>query len=151
MYIAWWRRLTMVPGFRFTHPWPFSKSKFNLKSDCVNLVAPASSIECLRYLPNVRSILYKLGPENWPGSEIQMYYGCPWIFCCRIFIKILEHSVLPFEKNLCKKRDFSLKSIKSIQYMRCVPYLLTSPPLSLSWTNCGRRLRVFSSHSSSPS
>ena len=47
-----------------THLWPFSKSKFNLKSDCVNLVAPASPIECLLYLPNVRAIQYKLGPEK---------------------------------------------------------------------------------------
>ena len=46
----------------FTHPWPFSKSKFNLKSDSINLVAPASPIECLLYLPNVRAIQYKLGP-----------------------------------------------------------------------------------------
>ena len=45
------------------HLWPFSKSKFNLKSDRVNLVAPAIPIECLLYLPNVRAIQYKLGPE----------------------------------------------------------------------------------------
>ena len=45
-----------------TH-WPFSKSKFNLKSDRVNLVAPASPIQCLRF-PNVRAILYKLGSER---------------------------------------------------------------------------------------
>ena len=38
------------------HPWPFSKSKFNLKSDRVNLVAPASPIECLLHLPNVWAI-----------------------------------------------------------------------------------------------
>ena len=50
--------------FPCTHPWPFSKSKFNLNSDRVNLVAPASPIECLRYLPNVREIQYKLGPER---------------------------------------------------------------------------------------
>ena len=37
----------------------FSKSKFNR----VNLVAPASRIQCLLYLPNVRAIQYKLGPE----------------------------------------------------------------------------------------
>ena len=43
---------------------PFSKSKFNLKSDHVNLVAPASPIECLLYLPNVRAVQYKLGPER---------------------------------------------------------------------------------------
>ena len=55
----------------FTHPWPFSKSKFNLKSDRVNLVAPASPIECLLYLPNVRAIQYKLGPERltWFGNS----------------------------------------------------------------------------------
>ena len=40
-----------------------SKSKFKLKSDRVKLVAPASPIECLLYLPNVRAIQYKLGPE----------------------------------------------------------------------------------------
>ena len=55
------------------HLWPFSKSKFNLKSDCVNLVAPASPIECLLYLPNVRAIQYKVDRKVWPGSEIQMY------------------------------------------------------------------------------
>ena len=44
------------------HPRSFSKSKFNLKSDRVNLVAPASPIEL--YLPNVRAIQYKLGPKR---------------------------------------------------------------------------------------
>ena len=50
-----------------THLCPFSKSKLNIwsiKSDRVNLVAPASSIECLLYLPNIRAIHYKLGPEK---------------------------------------------------------------------------------------
>ena len=47
-----------------TPAWPFSKSKFNLMSDRVNLVAPASPIECLLYLPNVRAIQYKLWPER---------------------------------------------------------------------------------------
>ena len=47
-----------------THLWPCSKSKLNLKSDRVNLVAPASPIECLLYLPNVRAIQYKLKPEK---------------------------------------------------------------------------------------
>ena len=42
----------------------FSKSKFNLKSDSVNLVAPASPIEFLLYLSNVQTIQYKLGPER---------------------------------------------------------------------------------------
>ena len=39
-----------------THLWPCSKSKLNLKSDRVNLVVPASPIECLLYLLNVRAI-----------------------------------------------------------------------------------------------
>ena len=52
------------------HLWLFSKSKFNLKSDRVNLVAPASPIECLLYLPNVQAIQYKLGPKRltWLGN-----------------------------------------------------------------------------------
>jgi len=33
-------------------------------SDRVILVAPASPIECLPYLPNVRAIQYKLGQER---------------------------------------------------------------------------------------
>jgi len=40
------------------HLWPSSKSKFNLKSNRVNLVASASAIECLLYLPYVPSIQY---------------------------------------------------------------------------------------------
>ena len=61
--------LTLVsPGWSnsnlYTHLWPFSKSKFNLKSERVNLLALVSPIECLLYLPNVRVIQYKLGPER---------------------------------------------------------------------------------------
>ena len=48
-----------------TQLWSFSKSKFNPKPDHVNLVAQASPIDCLFYLPNVRTIQYKLGPERW--------------------------------------------------------------------------------------
>ena len=57
--VSIWIELALV-----THLWPFSKSKFNLKSDRVILVAPASPIECLPYLPNVRAIQYKLRPER---------------------------------------------------------------------------------------
>ena len=54
-----------ITGFQLiTHRWPFSKSKFVLKSDRVNLVAPACPIECLLYLSNVRAIQYKLGPKR---------------------------------------------------------------------------------------
>ena len=61
-----WRisRLKLLTIGQCTLLWPFSKSKFNLKSDCVNLVTPASPIECLLYLTYVRAIQYKLGPER---------------------------------------------------------------------------------------
>jgi len=44
-------------------------------------VAPASPIECLLYLPNVRAIQYKLGPERLtrlaqcPGDTVQTGTG----------------------------------------------------------------------------
>ena len=47
-----------------THLWPYSKSKFNLKSDRVKLVVPASPIEWLLYLANVRATQDKQGPER---------------------------------------------------------------------------------------
>ena len=49
---------------RTTDPGPSSKSKFNLESDRVNLVAPSSPIEYLLYLPNVRAIQYKFVQEK---------------------------------------------------------------------------------------
>ena len=48
----------------YTHLWSFSKSKFNLKSACVNLVASASPIKCLVHLLTDRAIQYKLEPEK---------------------------------------------------------------------------------------
>ena len=50
------RLLSAAAAVNSTHLKPFSKSKFHLKSDRVNLVAPASPIECLLYLTNVRAI-----------------------------------------------------------------------------------------------
>ena len=58
-----------TPCIYSTHLWPFSKSKFNLKSDRVNLVAPTIPIEYLLYLPNVRRIQYKLRPERLTRLE----------------------------------------------------------------------------------
>ena len=54
--------------------WPFSKSKFNLKSDRVNLVAPASTSVCFIY-PMSGRYSTNWDRKGWPGSEIQMYYG----------------------------------------------------------------------------
>ena len=78
------------------HLWSFSKSKFNLKSDRVNLVAPASPIDCLLYLPNVRAIYStNWDQKGWPGSEIQMYYkGCP---CFETHLELF--SVVQWKRN----------------------------------------------------
>ena len=61
---VWFDQYRIVVSSNDTHLWPFSKGKFSLKCDSVNLVAPASPNECLLYLPNVQSIQYKLGPER---------------------------------------------------------------------------------------
>ncbi len=79
-----------------THPWP--SSKFNLKFDSVNLVAPASPIECLLYLPNVWAIQYKLGRKGWPGSEIQIYYGCPWQLSLETYLRKEGHIFLRLQR-----------------------------------------------------
>ena len=49
-------------------------------SDRVNLAAPASPLECLPYLPNVRAIQYKMGPERLArlGNSNVLRDGCPW-------------------------------------------------------------------------
>ena len=66
------------------HLWPFSKSKFNLKSDRVNLVAAVSPIEYLLYLPNVWAIQYKLGPDGLPRlgnhNALQLPVQFFWVF-----------------------------------------------------------------------
>ena len=61
--------------YKFVHP------NVSLpKSDCVNLVAQATPIECLLYLPNVREIRYKLGPERLTlHGNSNVYYRCPWL------------------------------------------------------------------------
>ena len=74
------RKLHLLHSSTLTQLWPFSKSKFNLKSGRVNLVSPASPFECLLYLPTrPTSGRYstKWERKGWPGSEIQMYYDCP--------------------------------------------------------------------------
>ena len=45
-------------------------------SDRVKLVATASPIEGLLYLSGWYSTNWER--KGCPGSEIQMYYGCPW-------------------------------------------------------------------------
>ena len=43
---------------------PLVKVNSSIKSDCVNLVAPASPVDCLLYLPDVCAVQYKRGPER---------------------------------------------------------------------------------------
>ena len=74
--------------------WPFSNSKFNLKSDRVNLVASASPIECLLYLHNVRAIQYKLGPERLTrlGNSNILRLPVIW-FCDEQFLKMSTYTI----------------------------------------------------------
>ena len=92
----------------FTLLWPFSKSRFNLMSDRVNLIAPASPVECLLYLPNVRAIQSNWDRKGWPGSEIKMYYGCPCVVCTK-FIQSFSAAIYFFHnyKPLNRRRDNS--------------------------------------------
>ena len=48
-----------------------NSTKWSITSDRFNLVAPASPVHRARYSTN-------WDRKDWPGSEIQMYYGCPW-------------------------------------------------------------------------
>ena len=108
----------------FTHLWSFSKSKFILKSDRVNLVAPASLIEYLLYLPNVRAIQYKLGQERLTQLGNSNVLGCPcvvylwsrryilnqnlWLnlFMCYIYLLNLKINVVLIKLNNCRKNLF---------------------------------------------
>ena len=55
---------------------PFSK--FNLKFDRVNLVAPAFLLSVCFIYPMCGRYSTNWDRKDWPGSEIQMYYGCQW-------------------------------------------------------------------------
>ena len=99
------------------HLWPFSKSKFNLKSDRVIRVAPASPIEGLPYLPMSGRNSTNWDWKGWPGSEIQMYYSCPWMgsehcFPYRIFPEDMFQTV---HISHCHNRALSTAKTKSIK------------------------------------
>ena len=81
-----------------------SKSKLNLKSDRVNLVAPASPIECLLYLPNVRAIEYKLGPERLTRLGNSNVLRLPVVRFTTVPFKALNKGLFPIV-------DFSLKDL----------------------------------------
>ena len=55
----------------------FSKCKFYLKSDHVNLLHRLALLSvCFIYPMSGRYSTIR-DQKGWPGSEIQMYYGCP--------------------------------------------------------------------------
>ena len=60
-----------------THLCHYSKSNiqpiWSIKSDRVNLAAPASPVHRARYSTNCDR-------KGWPGLEIQMYNGCPCVY-----------------------------------------------------------------------
>ena len=97
--------------FTLTHLWPFSKSKFNLKSECVNL-APACLIECLLYLPNVRAIQYKLGPERLTrlGYSNELRWPLLPLHCLHIYISSFQVDCLYFVNF--KELGFRVKFLK---------------------------------------
>ena len=96
-----------------SNPWPFNKSKFNLKSDRVNLVAPASPIECLLNLRNVRGIQYTLGPErltrlgNSNALRLPMRYSK--INCIEILKNVIEKSTSCDRCYYCKIKNDKYK------------------------------------------
>ena len=78
-----------------THLCPFSKSKSapicSIKSDRVNLVAPASQLLIVCFI-NPMFVRYSTNwdRKGWPGSEIKMYHGCLWeSFIKSFFLKTL--------------------------------------------------------------
>ena len=107
-YIVTWN-YAHIPWLHFTHLWPFTKRKFNLKSDRVNLVAQASPIECLLHIPNVRAIQYKLGPERLTQFGNSNVLRLPVIFSFltyvqasflqNIWTQFLPEIILPHLKN----------------------------------------------------
>ena len=48
-------------------------------SDRINLIAPASPIEFCFMYPIAGRYGTNWDRKSWPGPEIQMYYGCPWL------------------------------------------------------------------------
>ena len=111
------RKKKNIQNYVSTQICPFGKSKFSLyeawKPDRVNLVAPSSPVHRVRYSTN----WYRKG---WPGSEIQMYYGCPWQsfqgYRCESGIAVfaLEITIsVPVAKYFESSPKISTKSLKA--------------------------------------
>ena len=43
-------------------------------------------------------IQYKLGRKGWPGSEIQIYYGCPWQLSLETYLRKEGHIFLRLQR-----------------------------------------------------
>ena len=121
-----------------THLWPFSKSKFNLKSDRVNLVAPASLIHWARYSTN-------WDRKGWPGSEIQMYYGCPWGVLQKVQTQVvsiyLQSTMLYNSESIVRQHGCTYGSTTMSLDLN-VPYIIvaSNPENCCLFSNKGRPL-----------
>ena len=61
----------------FMHLWPFSKSKFNLSLTASTLLHRLVLQSVCFIYPMTGRYSTNWDRKSWPGSEIQMYYGCP--------------------------------------------------------------------------
>jgi len=59
----------------------YTQPIWSIKSDRVNLVALANPVHRVRYSTN-------WDRKGWPGSEIQIYYGCPCNCYCSWHIRL---------------------------------------------------------------
>ena len=116
-----------------TYLWPFSKSKFNLKSDRVNFVAPASPFECPLYLRNIRAVQYKPGPERLTRHGNSNVLRLPWsnpawsplqtyAFCLRYNSIIFSCASNPSQSASNSYQSYSV-------YLQLLPILLSLPPI----------------------
>ena len=89
------------------------KPIWSIKSDRVNLVAPAIPFHIVRYGTN-------WDRKGWPGSEIQLYYGCSSQVDPRLFGGNLFHHLrfpsnkLSFFLLFVRKIIFTLKKLSSV-------------------------------------
>ena len=85
----------------FPHLLPFSKSKFNLKSNRVNLVASAIVLLSVFFIyPMSGQYSTNWDRKGWTGLDIQMYYDSRW---CNLFPHVFIFEIISFLSQLSQK------------------------------------------------
>ena len=85
----------------FPHLLPFSKSKFNLKSNRVNLVASAIVLLSVFFIyPISGQYSTNWDRKGWTGLDIQMYYDSRW---CNLFPHVFIFEIISFLSQLSQK------------------------------------------------